>query len=46
VNDPNRLRRFEQEAKTLAALNPNVPTIYDAGAHADVARGRRDSLLT
>src|SRR5262245_30070832 len=34
VNDADRLRRFEQEAKTLAALNhPNVLTIHDAGVH-------------
>jgi tRNA A-37 threonylcarbamoyl transferase component Bud32 len=32
--DPERLRRFEQEAKALAALNhPNLLTIHDAGVH-------------
>src|SRR6266478_754039 len=34
VADADRLRRFEQEAKMLAALNhPNVLTIHDAGVH-------------
>jgi serine/threonine protein kinase len=34
ASDPDRLRRFEQESQTLAALNhPNILTIHDIGLH-------------
>ena len=34
VNDADRLRRFEQEARTIAALNhPNILGIHDIGEH-------------
>ena len=34
ATDADRLRRFEREAKMLAALNhPNVLTVFDAGVH-------------
>ena len=34
ASDPDRLRRFEQEARAVAALNhPNILAIHDIGTH-------------
>ncbi len=49
VADPERLRRFEQEARAVAALsNPNILAFYDVGTHEGItvprhrAAGRRE----
>ena len=37
LTDPERLRRFEQEAKAIGALNhPNVLAVYDVGTHESI----------
>src|SRR6266508_1458218 len=34
--DPDRLRRFEQEARAAGVLNhPNITAVYDVGTHED-----------
>ncbi len=32
TSDPDRLRRFRHEAQAIAALNPSIITLYEAGA--------------
>src|SRR5262247_3858446 len=38
AQDPDRLRRFEQEALATSALNhPNILTVYDVGREGQIA---------
>jgi len=38
ADDPDRLRRFEQEARAAASLNhPNILSVHDVGNHSGVA---------
>lgn len=37
AGDPDRLRRFEQEARTVGKLNhPNILSLYDIGEHSEI----------
>ena len=41
ASDPERLARFEREARAVAALNhPNILTVFDVGTHSAETRRR------